>query len=228
MSFQSQIDVAGLRRSAIATGRPKHGIGARTLTGRLCLLLLKRPPIVLVVEIETERLRLRAWGPDDFEDFARISADPEVMRYIASGLPATRSQAWRAMALFVGHWCLRGYGLWAAEARETGKFIGRSGLWKPEGWPGLEVGWLLDSACWGRGLATEGARAALEHAFTTLGADHVISVINPEKPPLHSSGREDRRTVGARVRHRRHPGPDLGHHPPEAVNLRESAVACRC
>jgi RimJ/RimL family protein N-acetyltransferase len=132
------------------------------------------------VEIQTERLLLRAWRPDDFEDFARISADPEVMRYIASGQPATRSQAWRAMAVFVGHWSLRGYGLWATEERATGRFIGRIGLWNPEGWPGLEVGWLLDRACWGRGLATEGARAALDYAFTTVGADHVISVIDPQ------------------------------------------------
>lgn len=132
------------------------------------------------MEIETERLLLRAWRPDDFEDFARISADPEVMRYIANGQPATRSHAWRAMAVFVGHWSLRGYGLWAAEERATGRFVGRIGLWNPEGWPGLEVGWLLDRACWGCGLATEGARAALDYAFTTLGADHVISVIHPE------------------------------------------------
>ncbi len=73
------------------------------------------------------------------------------------------------MAMFVGHWSLRGYGLWAAEERATGEFVGRIGLWNPEGWPGLEVGWLLDCACWGRGLATEGARAALAYAFTTLG-----------------------------------------------------------
>jgi RimJ/RimL family protein N-acetyltransferase len=84
------------------------------------------------------------------------------------------------MATFVGHWSLRGYGLWAVEERATGKFIGRIGLWNPEGWLGLEVGWLLDRAWWGRGLATEGARAALDYAFATLGADHVISVIHPE------------------------------------------------
>ncbi|MDQ4134119.1 MAG: GNAT family N-acetyltransferase [Actinomycetota bacterium] len=131
------------------------------------------------MHIQTERLVLRAWRPDDFEDFARISADPEVMRYVANGQPATRAQSWRAMAMFVGHWSLRGYGLWAAEERATGEFVGRIGLSNPEGWPGLEVGWLLDRGCWERGLATEGARAALAYAFTTLGADHVISVIHP-------------------------------------------------
>lgn len=91
----------------------------------------------------------------------------------------SRSQAWRAMAQFVGHWTLRGYGLWAVEERATGEFIGRIGLWHPEGWPGLEVGWLLDRSRWGRGLATEGARAALDHAFWSVGADYVISIVNP-------------------------------------------------
>ena len=141
---------------------------------------MTRSSYSFAVEIETQRLRLRGWRPDDFEDFARISADPEVMRYVGAGQPATRSQAWRAMALFVGHWSLRGYGLWATEERSTGAFIGRIGLWSPEGWPGLEVGWLLDRAYWGRGLATEGAHAALEYAFSAVGASHVISVISPE------------------------------------------------
>lgn len=92
----------------------------------------------------------------------------------------SRAQAWRTMALFTGHWTLRGYGLWATEERATGRFIGRIGLWNPEGWPGLEVGWLLDRQVWGRGFATEGGRAALDHAFTVLGVDHVISVIDPD------------------------------------------------
>ena len=177
-----------MRRSRPPTETIRHiSLGRRGSLGRVrptgdrrkSVSLLGAASYSLAVEIETERLLLRAWRPEDFEDFARISSDPEVMRYIANGLPATRSQAWRTMAVFVGHWSLRGYGLWAAEERGTGKFIGRIGLWNPEGWPGLEVGWLLDRAYWGRGLATEGARAALDYAFTTLGADHVISVIDP-------------------------------------------------
>lgn len=131
------------------------------------------------MEIQTDRLLLRAWRPDDIEDYARISADPDVMRYLGNGQPVTRPDAWRAMAMFVGHWTLRGYGLWATEERATGRFIGHIGLWNPEGWPGLEVGWLLDRDRWGCGLAAEGARAAVDYAFTVLGADHVISIIHP-------------------------------------------------
>lgn len=87
------------------------------------------------------------------------------------------------MALYLGHWELRGYGLWAAVEKATGRLVGRLGLWNPEGWPGLEVGWLLERASWGRGLATEGGRAALAHAFERLGASRVISVIHPDNAP---------------------------------------------
>jgi RimJ/RimL family protein N-acetyltransferase len=133
-----------------------------------------------IAVLETRRLRLRAFREEDLEPYARMCADPEVMRYLGDGRGLDRSEAWRQIALFLGHWRLRGYGLWAAELRETGRFIGRIGLWNPEGWPGLEVGWLVDRSHWGRGLATEGGRAALGWAFETLGAERVLSVIHPE------------------------------------------------
>lgn len=133
-----------------------------------------------MVTLETERLLLRPFREADLDDYARICADAEVMRHIGEGRPLTRAEAWRQMAFFLGHWQLRGYGLWAAELKASGALVGRIGLHNPAGWPGLEVGWLLGRACWGQGLATEGGRAALEYAFTRLGADHVISVIRPD------------------------------------------------
>ena len=133
-----------------------------------------------MVTLETARLRLRPFREDDLDDYARICADAEVMRHLGEGRPLSRADAWRQLAFFLGHWQLRGYGQWAAELKGTGACVGRIGLHNPEGWPGLEVGWLLDRSCWGRGLATEGGRAALDHAFTRLGADHVISVIRPD------------------------------------------------
>src|SRR5438270_8909308 len=84
------------------------------------------------------------------------------------------------MGMVLGHWQLRGFGLWAVEERETGLLAGRAGCWRPEGWPGLEVGWTLRREFWGRGYATEAARAALGHAFTALRQTHVISLIRPE------------------------------------------------
>ncbi len=65
-------------------------------------------------------------------------------------------------------------------SRETGEFAGLIGFAAPEGWPGFELSWILARRWWGNGYATEGARAALAHAFTTLGQDRVISLIHPE------------------------------------------------
>ena len=129
--------------------------------------------------LETERLLLRQWREDDFESYARICADPEVMRYLG-GQPLTRMEAWRHMAYLVGHWQLRGYGHWAVEEKSSGRLIGRMGFFNPEGWPGFEVGWTLGRDSWGKGYATEAARHMLAHAFGDMGREHVISIIHPD------------------------------------------------
>jgi RimJ/RimL family protein N-acetyltransferase len=87
------------------------------------------------------------------------------------------------MAFIVGHWLLRGYGMWAVEERESGAFLGRIGFFNPEGWPGFELGWTLGRQWWGKGYATEGARAALDYAWRELGREHVISLIQPANQP---------------------------------------------
>jgi RimJ/RimL family protein N-acetyltransferase len=133
-----------------------------------------------MVTLETERLRLRMFRDTDLDAYAAMSADPEVMRYLgATGEPLTRPDAWRQIAMFLGHWQLRGYGVWAVEERAGGAFVGRIGLFNPEGWPGLECTWTLARGAWGKGYATEGGRRALEYAFTELGHAHVISLIRP-------------------------------------------------
>jgi len=131
-----------------------------------------------VPRIETERLLLREWRPTDLDAFAAMSADPEVMRYVGGVLG--RAESWRQMALHAGHWALRGYGNWAVERRADAVLLGRVGLWNPEGWPGLEVGWTLARDAWGHGYATEAASAAIEWAWTVLDAPRLISVIDPE------------------------------------------------
>ena len=70
--------------------------------------------------------------------------------------------------------------MWAVEHRETGAFIGMIGFAAPEGWPGFELAWTLTRRWWGHGYATEGARAALAHAFTSLETTRIISLIHPE------------------------------------------------
>lgn len=133
-----------------------------------------------MVTLSTDRLILRMFRDDDLDDYAEMCGDAEVMRFIGDGRPLSRSEAWRNMAMIVGHWHLRGYGIWAVEERESGKLIGRLGFFNPDGWPGFEIGWLLGREYWGKGYATEGARTALEFGFRVLNRDHVISLIRPE------------------------------------------------
>ena len=116
---------------------------------------------------------------EDFEPYARISADPEVARYLGNGKPLDRYEAWRSLAAHLGHWALRGYGMFAVVDRATNAFIGRAGFFQPEGWPGFEIGWTIARESWGRGFATEAATRCLEYAFDTLAQPHVISVIQP-------------------------------------------------
>lgn len=129
--------------------------------------------------VETERLVLRGWRAGHVEPFARICADRETMRFIGDGTPMPRERGWIAVAGLTGHWSLRGFGQWAVEDRETGALVGRVGLHQPEGWPGTELGWLLDRERWNEGLATEAASAARDWAFDTLAAEALISLIQP-------------------------------------------------
>jgi RimJ/RimL family protein N-acetyltransferase len=132
------------------------------------------------VTLETPRLFLREFREEDLDSYAAICADQEVVRHIGEGKPLTRVETWQHMATMVGHWHLRGYGMWAVEERESGALIGRVGFWNPEGWPGFELGWMLGRTYWGHGLATEGARVALDYAFSRLEQTRVISLIRSE------------------------------------------------
>jgi RimJ/RimL family protein N-acetyltransferase len=133
----------------------------------------------------TERLLLRAWRPSDRAPFAALNADAEVMRHIANGSPMTRAQSDELADAIEAHWERHGFGLWCAALRDDpDTCIGFVGLaipsFLPAVLPAVEVGWRLARPVWGRGLATEGARAALAHAFGPLELDSVISVIDPE------------------------------------------------
>lgn len=134
-----------------------------------------------MVELETQRLLLRQWKAQDFESYAAQYADEEAARFI--GGSCNREQAWRRMATVVGHWTLRGYGIWAVEEKHTGQFVGGVGLWFPEGWPELEVGYWLVHAMQGKGYATEAALKARQYAYDVLGADTLVSYIHPDNEP---------------------------------------------
>ena len=127
--------------------------------------------------LRTERLLLRPFRVDDFETYATMNADPEVMRYIDA--LQDRAASFRSFCAAIGHWTVRGYGPWAVEERESGRLIGRVGLLCWEGWPGVEVGYTLRPSAWGKGYATEAARRALRYAHEVVGARGVISLIDP-------------------------------------------------
>lgn len=128
-------------------------------------------------ELVTDRLRLRRWRRPDRVPFARLNADPVVMEFFPSTLTRAESDAMvdRIEAAFDRD----GLGLWAVEVVATGEFIGFVGLWRPRFeahfTPTVEVGWRLAAAHWGRGYATEAARAAVDDGFTRLGLAEIVS-----------------------------------------------------
>lgn len=133
--------------------------------------------------IETERLILRKTDPErDFDPFARAMADENTVRYLGAA-PMNRAQAWRNMALGIGHWEIRGYGFFSLEHKETGQWVGRVGPWFPEGWPGPEVGWTISPDHLRQGYAYEAARASLAYVFATLRWPDVIHVIMQGNEP---------------------------------------------
>jgi RimJ/RimL family protein N-acetyltransferase len=134
--------------------------------------------------VETQRLRLRPWrAADDLPALAAVNADAEVMRWVAPNRPLRPDESAALLERIEAHWREHGYGLWAVEPRANGAgCIGFAGLaipsFLPEVLPAVEAGWRLDRAWWGRGLATEAARASIAYGFDTLGLRSVVSIID--------------------------------------------------
>lgn len=133
---------------------------------------------VTIPTVFTERLILRAWLPRDVEPYAKMAADPCMSRY--TGSPASEAAVWRMTAFQLGHWALNGFGMWIAEERSSGEFLGRVGLYWEPGWPGVEVAWTIRRDRWDQGFATEGGAAALVYGFVTVNADRIVSIIHPD------------------------------------------------
>ena len=144
--------------------------------------------------LETERLILRAWREDDLDAYAAMVADPETMRFL--GGPQARPDAWRSMASMLGHWVLRGHGMWAVERKSDSKLIGRIGVQRPESWPVIEVAWTLGRPYWGQGYATEAAKASLDWGFRTLPVTKLVSYIDPENVPSQNVAKRVGETQG--------------------------------
>jgi RimJ/RimL family protein N-acetyltransferase len=125
--------------------------------------------------IETERLRLRRFTEADRETLARWNADPEFTRHL-SGVQ-TREQSDEAYDRWQRHWDEHGFGLLVIEWKETGEVIGRTGPQFHRAWPDdPEVGWGLDPAWWGKGIATEAGAASVAWGFGELGYARLVSI----------------------------------------------------
>lgn len=137
--------------------------------------------------VETARLVLRPFTVADHPAYARLTSDPDVMRYVGAGIANTSDMAWRSVSAMLGHWEMLGYGLWAVTLRDgplrDGSLIGHVGFIDIAGWPGFELGWLLGKDFWGRGYAFEAAEAARRIAFEDLKKDRVISLIREGNAP---------------------------------------------
>jgi RimJ/RimL family protein N-acetyltransferase len=133
-----------------------------------------------MITLETERLVLRPLRDDDLDPLADLNADPEVMRFIGDGSTRDRQQTSDGLATARRHWDDQGFGLFATDLRKTGEFAGWIGLaipsFLPEVLPTVEIGWRLGRAFWGRGFATEGARAVQRFAFVDRDLDRIVSI----------------------------------------------------
>jgi RimJ/RimL family protein N-acetyltransferase len=138
-------------------------------------------------QLVTERLLLRPWREEDLAPFAEMNADPRVRQYFAGTL--TREESDREAGYICDEFARNGYTFFAAEDRATGEFHGFIGLAQLNidipGVPprAVEIGWRLKHASWNRGLATEGARAALTHALHTLRLPTVYAYTAVQNQP---------------------------------------------
>lgn len=125
--------------------------------------------------LETDRLVLRVPAAHDAEGFIAFATSDRA-RHV--GGPMSRPDAWQMLATVIGHWTLRGFGLWAVCLRGTDTAIGTAGCLHPEGWPEGELAWHLWSGeAEGRGFAAEAVTAARRHAYDTLGWTGAVSYI---------------------------------------------------
>jgi RimJ/RimL family protein N-acetyltransferase len=139
---------------------------------------------VIPPRLETDRLLLRAWRPaEDLDALVALNADADVMRWVTPNRPLRRDETADFLDRVIRHWDEHGFGLWALTPREEdAECIGFAGLaipsFLPAILPAVEVGWRLAPARWGRGLATEAARASIAFGFERLGLRSIVAVVD--------------------------------------------------
>lgn len=128
-------------------------------------------------EIETARLRLRHFTPDDFDNLFRLYSDPEVMRYLS---PKTKEQTQTSLSKHIKQWQEQNFGIWAVIHKDSGKIIGRCGLGFLQNTPEVELGYVFDKSYWNMGIATEASRATLKYGFLEVKLDKIVAIAIPQ------------------------------------------------
>ena len=129
-------------------------------------------------EVETDRLCLRMLTPDDIDAFALLYGDPDVMRYVATGVTVSREDSEYYLSRLIQYWQEHEFGRWAVTIKPVGGFIGYCGLALYEG--RHELMYALDKRYWGRGYATEAVRATLRYGFEELKLELIAAVTHKE------------------------------------------------
>jgi ribosomal-protein-alanine N-acetyltransferase len=157
------------------------------------------------MELLTSRLRLRLWRTEDLEPYAALNADPRVREFFPKLLTVEESA--RSIEYIHDHFALHGFGMWAVELLDRHRFIGFIGLGVPEFeahfTPCVEIGWRLAFEQWEHGYATEGARAALDFGFESIGLREIVA--------LTAVGNTRSRRVMEKLGMRRNPSDDFDH-----------------
>jgi RimJ/RimL family protein N-acetyltransferase len=146
--------------------------------------------------LETERLILRPPAAEDFEAWAAFAADERVAQ--ALGGVQSRPMAWRNMCTMIGAWAVNGFSMFSVIEKTTGRWLGRLGPWRPEGWPCAEYAISLVADAWGTGYAIEASGVVIDWMCDTLGWTEVLHCIEHENFRAQSLARR----LGAKRLHR--------------------------
>jgi ribosomal-protein-alanine N-acetyltransferase len=133
-----------------------------------------------IPRIETARLSLRPFTPDDLDDLFLVFGDPEVMLYISGGKPRSREDTETGLLRTIEGWKKRGFGFWAVTQKEYERVIGYCGLVPLDDTSEIEVAYGLAKSEWGKGFASEAAQASLRFGFEELKLERIVAVVHPE------------------------------------------------
>jgi RimJ/RimL family protein N-acetyltransferase len=129
-------------------------------------------------EVESNGLLLRQWTAADFDFYAAYLGNEQTAQYIGGAV--NKHQAWRHLASLIGHWALRGFGVYAVEDLVTRQLQGCSGLWEPHGWPCREFVFWFTADAYGSGRAVRAARLSIDVVNAAFSQEAITGFIHPK------------------------------------------------